>query len=311
MSVFSVFSALFCNRERFLIEGIMPERALLRLKRAQISVYNVKKLQKNQIQLSVSKKDSEKVFAIFPNVCYNRNEGSAYALRPLGAVGIAKVSKRLKNRVGLLLGGLLFCATTAYFDGFIFGVEFIGTRAYARETHAALLAHGVKPFSKYVSGKEDLIAATLLQCDGVSFCSVQKNGLYLRVEMQLSPFAQAKRTQGDMRATRTGKLLSLTVLKGTAQKKSGDEIQIGDTLVAGYIATENGASKQVEVIARAWIACTYEKEWETTDEESAFAQAYLELALSDQEEITQKEITQTGNTFHVKINYVAVQTLNF
>ena len=34
---------------RFLIEGIMPERALLRLKRAKIAVYHVKKLQKNQM----------------------------------------------------------------------------------------------------------------------------------------------------------------------------------------------------------------------------------------------------------------------
>ena len=38
---------------RFVIEGIMPERALLRLKRAGIAVYHVKKRQKNQILLKL------------------------------------------------------------------------------------------------------------------------------------------------------------------------------------------------------------------------------------------------------------------
>ena len=53
----------FSFRERLAIEGIMPERALLRLKRAGIDVFDVKKPQKNQILLSVKAKDCEKVFA--------------------------------------------------------------------------------------------------------------------------------------------------------------------------------------------------------------------------------------------------------
>ena len=58
-------------RERMIIEGLMPERALLRLRRAQIPIYNLKKIKKNQILFTVKRKDVEKVFAIYPNLCYN------------------------------------------------------------------------------------------------------------------------------------------------------------------------------------------------------------------------------------------------
>ena len=48
--------------EKIVIEGIMPERALSKLQREGICVYHAKKLKKNQILLSVKKKDTEKQF---------------------------------------------------------------------------------------------------------------------------------------------------------------------------------------------------------------------------------------------------------
>ena len=43
--------------ERVAIHGIMPERALLRLKRAGIAVYKLQKPQKNRVEFCVNKKD--------------------------------------------------------------------------------------------------------------------------------------------------------------------------------------------------------------------------------------------------------------
>ena len=57
--------------ERVLIEGMMPYRALNRLRREGICLKNVQKVQKNQILFTVDRKDIEKIFAIYPNVCYN------------------------------------------------------------------------------------------------------------------------------------------------------------------------------------------------------------------------------------------------
>ena len=77
----------FQSRDRFLVEGLMPQRALLRLKRAKIDLYHVKKIEKNQILFSVSQKDSEKVFAIYPNVCYNISVYSPFTVKKIGVEG--------------------------------------------------------------------------------------------------------------------------------------------------------------------------------------------------------------------------------
>ena len=228
----------FVFRHQFCVEGIMPERALLRLQRAGINVYRAKKIKKNQILFSVSAKDSEKVFAIYPNVCYNISAYSPFTVRKIGAEGLAKYAEILKKRIGLLLGGLLFVAALAYADGFIFGVEFVGTPIYQREVYAILEESGVKPFRLYKQKAEDIICSKILALDGVEYCSVQKKGLWARVELRFSPFKQQTIEKESMQAKHTGKLLSLAVLKGTAVKKVGEEIAVGDVLVENHFHVE-------------------------------------------------------------------------
>ena len=296
---------------RYAIEGIMPERALLRLKRAQIAVYHVKKTQKNQILFSVKKKDSEKVFAIFPNPCYNSSVYSAYTAKRLGVFGGWRAFESLKKRTGFIVGGLLFCALTLFADGFIFGVRFVGTDIYAREAVIALEENGIKPFARYAKGSEDLVCAKLLKNKGVEFCSVQKQGLYAVVEVRLSPFLERAPVKGDMLSKRSGTLLSIVALRGTPQKKAGDQVRAGETLVADYFETQSGEKKKVEVIARASVACTYEKSLQAASAEEAFAKAYLELGLLERDQITKKTIEERNNEYVVTIEYTAFQTINF
>ncbi len=301
------------TRVQIAIEGIMPERALLKLKRAQIPLYDVKKTQKNRILFSTRKKDSEKVFAIFPNVCYNRSDTSPYIAQKVGEKGIGKLVKTLKNRMGLVLGGLLFCVLTLQADAFVFGIEWVGSTVYMREAQIALMQNGIRLFRPYAKGNEDLVCAELLQCDGVSFCSVQKDGLRVRVEMQLSPFTNVTWAQGDMFIAYTGTLKALTVLKGTPLKKVGDEVKSGEKLVGAWITGEGEQTKSTHVVARAAVACTYEEEVQAEDGESAFAQAYLALGLTDTDTIQTVEITpmEQENAFHVKIQFTVVRTMNF
>ena len=80
----------FFSRDRFIVEGVMPQRALLRLKRAGIVLFHVKKIQKNQIVFSVSVKDTEKVFAIYPNVCYNISAYTPFTVKQIGREGPIK-----------------------------------------------------------------------------------------------------------------------------------------------------------------------------------------------------------------------------
>ena len=302
--------AIFNFRERFLVEGIMPERALLRLQRAGICIYNAKKVQKNQILFTVSRKDSEKVFAIYPNMWYNINAYAPFKVTKVGAVGLAKCAEMAKNRVGLWLGGLLFLSILTFADGFVFGVEFVGSPVYQREIYIALEAGGIKPFGRYKTGNEDVICSKILALDGVEYCSVQKHGLWARVELRYDPFVYYTADKESMQAKHTGILQSLTVLKGTAVKKIGDEICQGDVLAENAFYLEDGGQVRVEVIAMARIACIFQQEIQAATAEEAFALAYLQLDLSDKDKIVSKEIVGENGLYTVKIGYIVIETIN-
>ena len=300
----------FSLREKILVEGIMPERALLRLRRAGIDVYNVKKTQKNQILFSVKKKDSEKVFAIYPNVCYNSNGYSPYVARKVGAEGLARLLSRGKDRIGLVLGALLFCGCTLFSDTLVLGVEFTGTDVYARETYAALREANIRLFAPYRKGKEDLSCAKLLSIDGVEFCSVKKRGMRLVVEIRTAPFGKESAKDGQLYADCDGVILSMTVLRGTALKKIGDRVNAGEPLVGDWFSTEDGGHVRVQAIARVCIACTYVEEIAAATEQEAFAIAYLAVG-ADSVVLRERRVTATERGFAVRLAYESVQTINF
>lgn len=297
-------------KRRLELEGIMPERALLRLRRAGVDVFSVQKTQKNRIVFSIKKKDIEKVFAIYPKVCYNRNGNYPYSVRDLGGTGLEKYLDFFKKRIGLLLGGLLFCAVTLWADQTVMGVEFVGSGVYQRETFAALESQGIKPFSVYKTGGEDLVCAKILALDGVEFCSVKKTGLYVRVETRLSVEEKLVPKNGDMLAERDGVIVSIAALRGTPLKNVGDKVRVGEPIVGGWFSTENGGQVSVQPIARASIACTYEGIITAETAESAFAQAYLLLNFTDSEKIEETSVTETDGGYLVKIAYTAVQRMN-
>ena len=287
------------------IEGIMPERALLRLKRAKIPLYDIEKLQKNQLRLRVRRKDLYKIFSIYPK------EGKVYTLSKVEGVGLAKLVDFCKNRIGLCLGALAFCILTLAADTFVFGVDFVGTDVYARETMQALEENGVKLFAPYKAGREDKITAKLLSLDFVEFCSVQKVGGRIRVETRISPFTPSVLSKGIMQAKHTGEIVAITVFRGTALKKIGDTVQRGEGLIGNWFCVEDGGQVCVEPIARVKIACVYEEEHlGVQSPEQAFAEAYLAIDLKEKDVITQTEVTQTADGFHVKINYVVTESMN-
>lgn len=300
----------FPLRERLEIEGIMPERALLRLKRAQIPVYDVEKKQKNRILLRVEKKDVEKVFAIYPNVCYNDSAYHPYFVRKKGAEGLGFAFYKLAQRTGLIVGALLFMLTTLVFDGFIFGVDVVGATAYTREVCETLEENGVKTFAPYRSGKEDLISAKLLALDGVEFCSVKKTGARLRVELRLSPFPSQKRENGAMLALRSGTIENITVLRGSALKKAGDGVQRGEALVGDWILLQDGGQVRVQPIARVRISCVHEELVQAEDEETAFWNVYLGLQLKEGDDVLERRVQRQDGGYFVSLRYAVTETVN-
>ena len=299
------------GKEKLLLEGLMPERALLRLRRAGIPLFQVKKVEKSQILFCVNKKDCEKVFAIYPNVCYNDCVYSAYTVKKVGAVGLQKYIEWAKRRVGMLLGGLLCILLVLFFDPFIFTVEFTASKVYAREAYIALEEAGITPFSFYKEGNEDIVCAKLLQIPNVEFCSLRRFGHRVLVEIRTGRVTKQETDKNAMTAKHTGEIIAMTVLRGTPSKQVGDRIYEGETLVQPYYETEQGGQVRVEIISRVRIMCTYEGSVEAETEQEAFAKAYLQLGLAVNDEIVKTEIRQDGSIYRVRIEYSVMETMNF
>ncbi len=293
------------------VEGILPERALLHLKRAGISLYHARKIEKTAILFRVKKKDMEKVFAIYPKVCYNTNISGLYKVSVVRGVGLQKVVDFFQKRAGIVLGLLIFCALTLAADNLVLGVEFVGSSVYKRETLQTLRENGIEKFAFYPDGKEPMVTAKILTLHGVEFCSVKKVGHWVRVETHIDPFTVQTLQKDSLKAARTGEIRSCTVLRGTALKKVGDSVVAGESLVGNYFLKEDGTQIFVEPIARVQMICRFAETFLVEDEEVAFAQAYLSVDLSEKDEILEKKITRTEEGFLVEISYLVTQTVNF
>ena len=296
---------------RLQLVGVMPQRALLRLRRAGISLFLVTRIDEKTLRFCVWKKDVEKVFAIYPKACYNIGDYSPYTVTELGAVGIGKVAEKARARIGFGLGIVLFCAVTAYLSDYAFGVEFTASSVYAREAYLAMEECNIALGKRYNHQNADAFCAKMTALDGVEFCSIKKSGLKLYVDVRLSPVQTQYFQKGVMQAKHTGILTALTVLRGSALKKIGEEVQAGETLVGDWYSTEEGGQVRVELIARARIACTYKAEITAGTEEEAFALAYLDAGLENVENTKEKKIEKTDGGFLVTIAYDAVESMNF
>ena len=105
--------------QTLLLEGAFPERALIRLKREKIPVFNAKKVKKNQILFSIKRKHTEKVFAIYQNLWYNRDDDRAYTLKKVGGNVSFSVFELVKRRVGLVIGAVLFGGICLFAQNYI------------------------------------------------------------------------------------------------------------------------------------------------------------------------------------------------
>ena len=285
----------------------MPERALLRLRRAGVSLYDIQKTAKNRILFSVKRRDKEKVLALYPK---NEVETTAYRVKHLHTEGLGRCIAFAKRRVGLLIGGVMSLALVMVSQPLVFSVDIIGGECYRRDVLRALDEVGIRRLAPYKKGQEDLVCARLLAMDGVEYCTMKKTGNRLTVEIRQSSFPKVKTEKGKMQARHDGRVLSITVLRGSPLKQIGDTVRKGETLVEDYFLTEQGGQVRVEIIACVCIACVWEGEIEANGEEEAFAKAYLIANLTEQDTLQKTTIENNGKTYRVTMQFQAVETIN-
>lgn len=242
-------------KEWWIVEGVMPERALDRLQKAGICVERAKKIQKKRILFCINKKDCEKAFAIYPNMCYNSKRGSVYSFARVGAKSVRARRIFMARSIGVMLGVCLFSAILAFSSSLVLRLEFLGADVYQREVKEILRAEGVRLYAPYESGKEDVLTAKILALDGVEFCSVQKYGNALRIELRTNVFSSARREEGALVAPVNATVLSAVALSGTLLKKAGESVNAGESLVEDKFVTAEGEYLPVVAVGKVKLLC--------------------------------------------------------
>ena len=87
---------------------------------AGIPLFDVKKIEKNQILLRIRKKDIEKAFAIYPNLCYNDKRDTVYFFTRAGETSVRAREIARKKRFGIALGAALFLSSVGLFSPLVF-----------------------------------------------------------------------------------------------------------------------------------------------------------------------------------------------
>jgi len=265
-------------RERIRLTGTCPERALSRLTRQKIAVYDALKTDAKTIEFAVEKRDIKKVFEIYPRA--GSGAYGVYFVERLPARGTLKAVEFFRCNVGVLVGAICFALLLFSGDKLVLKVVVDAPKVYHAQVYDALEEHGVKTYAVYKAGKEDLICARLLALDGVSYCSVKKSGATLTVTLKTNAFFEGVET-GELYAQRAGKITKIFALSGTPIVQVGKEVSVGERLVEGRVYNSQGEWRQVPVVAYAQIACAYERAYACETEGEAFAKAYLEAGLED------------------------------
>ena len=140
----------------------------------------------------------------------------------------------VKRNMGLLIGCILFAVLCSLADYPVLKIDVVGSGAYYQREVLALLSESGVSVGKRFDGKTSPeLTAKILTLENVSFCSIQKNGNTLRVEVQIASPGQYPVGGEALRAGADGRVYSLTVLRGKALVAVGDEVIAGDALVTG------------------------------------------------------------------------------
>lgn len=214
-------------RDSFCIEGLSPHRALDRLARRGVRVFDACKTGPARLNFAVSAKDAEKVFAIFAGSCYTVTKtGSSRAKRLVAAV---------RRRPGFVCGAALFLVLSFAADGLVLRVDVTGSAArYAARAEEVLAEAGIGVFSFYSEEAAGRARSRLLaEFADVAFAEVEKSGCIVRVTLEAGEAAEVPARKSELRAPASGEVEELTVLRGEACVEEGQPSRRGRCARAG------------------------------------------------------------------------------
>ena len=145
---------------------------------------------------------------------------------------------RLRRRVGILAGILLFILIFAYLSGGVWGVEIRGNDSLTdQQIRTAARSLGIHEGARCKDIDPPLAALKLSRSLGkLSWVSVNTDGCTITIEVKEraeKPKLEKEAPPSNMVAARAGKIVSIEAESGMQQVRIGDMVQAGTLLISG------------------------------------------------------------------------------
>lgn len=283
-----------------------PEAALKKLAKADIAVYRLKK-RASRLSFGVNSQYIEKVFAIFAHPCYNtviRRKSPQMRLKSF-----------LSTRFCLIIGAVLFTVAAISSGNMVMRIKVVGSGSYLKERIVAVANEcGAREWSFCRGLDAPMLQSRVMALPSVSFCSVQREGAYLIIDVRTEEEHSAKLDYKPLQTDVGGEVYRIVAICGTAERAAGDKVSAGDVLIGAYElnadgeATECAAVGFAEISAHASISLFYSEE----NEENT--QAALKAAALYSDRITEQSYKVNpcdgGVQYEVTFTYIKTFTVN-
>lgn len=283
-----------------------PETALKKLAKANIAVYKLKK-SGFKLRFGVRQEYTQKVFAIFSHSCYN-----TVIIKKSWEMRLASFAKR---RFGIILGGALFLAACALSSNVIFKIKVVGNGGYLSEQITSIAREcGADEWSFCRGLDAPLLQSKVMALPGVNFCSVQRAGSYLLIDVHTEDEHTVKLDYKPLASPLSGEVYSIVAICGTPLKVAGDKIAAGEQLIAAYEVSADGSKTECLAVGFAYIKAQASLSLFYESESESNAQSALKAAQLYSDKILESGYTVApcdgGVNYKVTFTYLIAVAAN-
>lgn len=226
----SVFARRF-SKVKLCIYGNNGQKALIAISKI-CTVWGVEK-REDCVCFWVDGKHLSKIIALLKNLCYD------YKIANIGGV-LPKVSSLL-GRVGIALGSVVFALTLAMYAMHVASVDisFIGKESLSvkSDVQSLLDTYGVRKGVRFDSLDIDTLQGEISSLKDVAYASCTKEGnrIVILLKSSLGDEYVLDIDGSAVKAQKRAVVTKVVVEGGTAIKKYGDVVSVGDVVIDGYV----------------------------------------------------------------------------
>lgn len=226
----SVFARRF-SRVKLCIYGNNGQKALIAISKI-CTVWGVEK-KGDCVCFGVDGKHLSKIIALLKNLCYD------YKIINIGGV-LPKVASLL-GRVGIALGSVVFALSLAMYAMRVESVDisFIGEESLSVKSDVQNLldTYGVRKGVRFDSLDMDTLQGEISSMKDVAYASCTKEGnrIVILLKSSLADEYVLDIDGSAVKAQKRAVVTRVVVEGGTAIKKYGDVVSVGDVVIDGYV----------------------------------------------------------------------------